>query len=593
MGLLRALMMLGYICLSVGLAQAGEIHFPLRVEGRYLVDANQQRVKLKAVNWYGPHLGRQVSEGLEHQPLPQIMRLIKEWGFNTVRLPFSNMMLHDGSPVSAELLRANPQLQGKTALEVFIATVEALTSAGLMVVLNNHTTYSEWCCGFDYNGLWYHTRSSLAQNQSTEMWEADWLMLVERFQDNPHVVGVDLRNEVRTMRLADTHIPESPNWGWRNRNDWHLAAQNLGNKILKRHPHLLIVVEGINWWGMIPILGSGERPHLKPIRELPIHLRRPDKLVYAAHNYSYTGPRHTGDDKTSGNNLHYRDLERDALFAVLDEEFGYVVEPQRYYTAPVWVNEFGIARDTSDPRDRQWFIHLIDYLIENDLDFAYWPLNHEGYGLVSSDWSQALTDDWRYPHLRRLLTAPGKTGPYDEMQFRNLAIKEVDDQQSNPEHDWLPGGRKGTCPENFRLIGLSQDHRALCTNAHRRELRDETQGDHVEAIQETALRAHASGDWASGFTKYECPLGRYVAGFSRHWWGDSGILCTSSRQPLGLGCRTLWFDRQDARLSTLGGDFAPGSRKGQCTEEEYVAGFAHRDGTASALLCCRLAPERF
>jgi hypothetical protein len=76
--------------------EASEIsfpQFPLSTVGRYVVDARGKRFKLKAVNWYGSHLDRQVPGGLDQKPIAHIVALIKEWGFNTVRLPFSNQML--------------------------------------------------------------------------------------------------------------------------------------------------------------------------------------------------------------------------------------------------------------------------------------------------------------------------------------------------------------------------------------------------------------------------------------------------------------------------------------------------------------------
>ena len=42
--------------------------------------------------------------------------------------------------IEAERLSANPDLIGKTALEIHDKTVEALTEAGLMVILNNHVS---------------------------------------------------------------------------------------------------------------------------------------------------------------------------------------------------------------------------------------------------------------------------------------------------------------------------------------------------------------------------------------------------------------------------------------------------------------------
>jgi hypothetical protein len=105
-------------------------------------------------------------------------------------------------------------------------------------------------------------------------------------------------------------------------------------------------------------------------------------------------------------------------------------------------------------------------------------------------------------------------------------------------------------------------------------------------VYESGDRRHVQGDWASGFTKYDCPLDSYAAGFTKHWWGTSGVMCLRANRPLGSNCRTAWFDRGDNRASSRGGDFAAYSYKGQCGDREYVAGIAQRDGNASALLCC-------
>ncbi len=51
---------------------------------------------------------------------------MKEWGFNSVRLPFSNQMLHDPNPVPDFAVAANPELRGKTFLEVYDFVVESL-----------------------------------------------------------------------------------------------------------------------------------------------------------------------------------------------------------------------------------------------------------------------------------------------------------------------------------------------------------------------------------------------------------------------------------------------------------------------------------
>ena len=61
------------------------------------------------------------------------------------------MLFYQDSRVSA-----NPELEGKTAMEVFDATVEGLTNEGLIVILNNHNSKAGWCCSEqDGEGLWY------------------------------------------------------------------------------------------------------------------------------------------------------------------------------------------------------------------------------------------------------------------------------------------------------------------------------------------------------------------------------------------------------------------------------------------------------
>lgn len=564
---------------------------PLNTDGRYIVDSSQNRFRLKSVNWYGASDTQYVVAGLDKQPIEHIVSLIQEWGFNSVRLPFSNLMLHRNEPVSNESVAANPQFFGKSPLEVYDATVQALTSAGIIVILNNHTTFSEWCCGYDYNGLWYHTGSTFAYNQTTEMWQADWLMMIRRYKNNPFVAGADLRNEVRTMRKGDTHIPDSPNWGMGDVNDWHKASQEMGVLITQENSNILVIVEGINWWGLIPILGSGERPHLKPIKDLPVHLPLSNKLVYAAHNYSYIGPNHNGDDSTSGNNIKYRDMDENTFKSTVFNEWGYVVTPETYYSAPVWLSEFGASPSNSNAADQEWLRRLTDVLIERDIDFAYWPLNgNDEWGLLSSDWSRTLKSDWRFQHLNRLLSTTGRSGPIHENHFSNLSIGGGNDNSSTITNDWDNGANKGTCPDGYRLNGLSTNQKALCTDIGTGNFWNVNRNYNVQPVYETSTRYHGTGDWAGGFTKYECPNHFYVSGFSKRYWGTSGILCASANRSLSNSCRTIWFDRGDNRPSTKGGDWASGSYKGQCADNEYVGGIAQRNGGASALLCCRINP---
>ncbi len=65
-------------------------------------------------------------------------------------------MFYDNNIVDQKHIAADPSLEGKTSMEIFDITVDTLTRNGLMVILNNHTSSSQWCCSDnDGDGLWH------------------------------------------------------------------------------------------------------------------------------------------------------------------------------------------------------------------------------------------------------------------------------------------------------------------------------------------------------------------------------------------------------------------------------------------------------
>lgn len=570
--------------------------FELSSSGRYLADACGNRFKMKSVNWYGGSDTWHVPIGLEKQSIAHIAGLIRQMGFNSVRLPFSNQAIHVTAPVNPAYVTANAELIGKTPLQVYDAVVKGLTDAGIVVVLNNHTTSSEWCCNYDDNGLWW---TNWTYPQSTAQWQADWAFMANRYSSNPLVAAADLRNEVRTMNGNGDLDPISPKWADRGGNDWRKAATNAGNAIVRANPKMLVIVEGINFTGMTAALGA-YRPHLQPVYNDPVGLIKPGKLMYAAHNYGYIGPKATGGSSfvDGPNPVLYRDMSKTSFYDTLNKEFGYVANPDKTYSAPVWVSEFGVGFDGASAADQTWFANLTSYLADNDLDFAYWALNGtktdsiEGYGLLTEDWSAPRTD-WRTPHLNALLNAPEKTGPITGAKFTAPDYGPEDDNQSASLGDWASGATKATCPDGYHVAGASRydrwnntgRFRILCTNQVYGNLRSAGEPTSVQGPWESSR--YRGYDWAGGFTKYECPKGYFVSGAAKLWWGTSHILCAKANRPLGNTCRTLWFDRWDTRYSSKGGDFAPGAIKGQGADDEYVAGIAQRDGNAASILVCK------
>ncbi|MDC0709356.1 cellulase family glycosylhydrolase [Stigmatella sp. ncwal1] len=577
---------------------------PLSTRGRYIVDRCGERFKLKSVNWFGASDQLEVVGGLDKQKLSDLVTGMKALGFNSVRLPFSNNMLHpdDNKPAAQRCQEKygvtcidptkNPELLNKTALEVYDAVVAELTRQGLVVILNNHTTKSMWCCGWDGNGFW-------DSSQALQRWQDDWVMLAGRYQGNKWVAGADLRNEVRPDGL------DSPNWGMRNQHDWHMAAQTMGNLLLRMNPDLLIVVEAVNWWGLL----DGARPQLKPVRQRPVALLRGDKLVYAVHNYGYTGPNQSGGSLGSGPK--YSDMDKATLYSTLDQEWGFVLAANQAYTAPVWMSEFGVGYNEQAANSRAWFSNLADYLIDKDVDWAYWAMNaaklqnsvqgeDETYGLwIYPDWSGVRSGDWRLGTgpLGRLLGADGRTGAVDATRFLPMTVLLKDGSSTyyvdnnSLDVDWHSGKAKVSCPRGYRVVGVSANFSILCTNAGAVPAQQGT-GNYQTVTQEVSPLRYP-GDWASQSIKFECPTGSYAVGVSTanpFLLETAGLLCEQNTGGLPLNSRSAKnFWGGDQRASSSGGDWSVSQYKGQCADNQYIIGLAHRrSGLAdypSVVLC--------
>jgi endoglucanase len=380
---------------------------PLRTESRFIVDANGRRFKLASVNWYGGESATLVPDGLASNDRRAIARLIREMGFNSVRLPWCNELVASNPVVEEARVSANPDLVGRKALDVLDAVIEALANEGLVVILDNHRSRGDWCCDIPHgDGLWY------TAEYPEENFVAHWELLTERYKMQPAVVGMDLRNELRGQFVAGApatcsacveptaDVPEPAcacewaSWGdttGYNR-DWTVVAEQVGNAILAINPNVLVIVEGPHWASW---LGASYR-HLR--------LDVANRLVYSTHNY-----------KMSQTFTDCETLKRD-----LQARFGYVVEVGRTYTTPLWIGEFGIE-NTDVGLQTPWWTCFTAYLAEKDLDWAYWPLNGtqgpgygrtdgaaEGYGILNPTWDAAANP----AHLEQLQTLQAPTtGP--------------------------------------------------------------------------------------------------------------------------------------------------------------------------------------
>ncbi|MBV5276739.1 cellulase family glycosylhydrolase, partial [bacterium] len=139
-------------------------HAHLITDGPLLLDANTHaRVRLRCVNWYGAHQEPLVPGGLELTTVAAIANLIADGvGANCVRIPLADQtVLSNGAAVNPRFMSG--AFDGN-AMDVLDLAVGALTSRGLMVILNSHASVPGWVGSNEERpqGLWHHANVSVA-----------------------------------------------------------------------------------------------------------------------------------------------------------------------------------------------------------------------------------------------------------------------------------------------------------------------------------------------------------------------------------------------------------------------------------------------
>lgn len=358
----------------------GEYELPLRTRGRHVVDARGRRFRLASINWYGASDELFVPGGLDVQHRDRIAATIRRLGFNSVRLPYADELVTANPVIDARLVRANPDLADRRALDVFEAVMTALTDAGLAVIVNNHITSATWCCGADPCDAGCandHLGPLCRVRQTEEQWMRNWETVMERFVDNPRVIGVDLRNEVRGL------------WGTMPWAKWAAAAERCGDRLLRIKRDWLVVVEG-----------TESANDLSGAQQRPVRLAVADRLVYSAHVYSWSG----------WGSLAGRFAQRSypSFAQTMRRNWAYLLDDD---VAPVWVGELG-APHVPSRGDAHYWKNLWRFLKSVDADFGYWALNArkpkdnetEAYSLVADDWETPVLD-YRMKDMQELMRA--------------------------------------------------------------------------------------------------------------------------------------------------------------------------------------------
>jgi len=393
----------------LGLAStAAAIALPLHSSSRWILDANNQRVKFRCINWAG-HMETHLPEGLHKQSIDFLVDWIKNQGFNCVRLTYStDHALNPGlrvadaftaaagaAGVSAQsmgdlytsALQRNAFLTNATTRDVFGIIIDKLWDRGVMTILDNHVSKASWCCNLeDGNGWW---RSAYGYNDAnsrffdTDAWLAGLQAMAVWAQRHPGVVALSVRNELREFLTQNLN----------NRDDWYDLVGRGARAIHSAHPDALVVIGG----GM----SSTDLTHVRK-RPLDVSAWR-DKHVWEFHAYSFT---------VTFTDFFDSCFYKKQAWGMFN---GFVLSQGQPYTGPLILSEFGVGM-TGGPRagltDKEdgYLRCLVDYMSGNDADWAVWALQgsyyvrdkktdfDEYYGLLNHDWS-----DWRNPAFKGML----------------------------------------------------------------------------------------------------------------------------------------------------------------------------------------------
>ena len=332
----------------------------LHTSGSKILTSSNETHTIRAVNWFGMETSNCAPHGLWKITLDQGLAQIASFGFNTIRLPYSNQCLRAATATSIDTSK-NPLLANKTPMQIMDIVIQRAEAHGLSIILDRHRPSSA-----SQTALWY------TSGYSESSWISDWKMLASRYALSATVIGADLHNEPHGGAC----------WGCADASfNWPGGATRAGNAILAVNPRLLIIVEGVEkqgngeftWWG------GG----LSDVKTRPVRLAVGGRLVYSTHEY----PASVYPQKWFSAANYPANLA-----GQWDKTWGYL---QKDGIAPVLVGEFGTKLETHS--DEQWLDEFVTYLRANQLSFAYWSFNPN-----SGDTGGLVKDDWVTPQAEKL-----------------------------------------------------------------------------------------------------------------------------------------------------------------------------------------------
>jgi len=317
----------------------------LSTSGSQIIDASGTPVRVDSIGWYGTDgPAGSALQGLWSTSYQNIFQSIKDDGFNTVRIPWSNADLNTPFAGTNALggvdWSQNADLQGLTTLQVFQKIVGAAGQIGLKVIFDHHT--DDGSGGQQPNGLWIDKGpgtdgtdgAGVQGTVDAARFQADWMQFAKTFAGNSTVIGFDLDNE-----------PHNVQWGGGGPTDVHKMFQDVGNAIQAVNPGALIIGEPSQDYQSAAPEGNVT---VANITSNPVLLGIPNKMVYSVHEY----PTEIGGGSPDSGTAYVQQM---------NHAWGDVVSQN---IAPVWIGEMGSNLISAD--SQAWAKTLLDYMNGKD-----------------------------------------------------------------------------------------------------------------------------------------------------------------------------------------------------------------------------------
>jgi len=374
----------------------------LHTRGNQIVNAAGTPVRIASIGWYGTEgPAGSALQGLWIVGYKTILESIKEGGFNTVRIPWSDASLHTQFAGTNKLggvnWTENADLLGLDTLEVFHKIADYAGQIGLKLIFDHHT--NDGSGGQQPNGLWIDKGpgtdgtdgAGVTGTVDAATFKRNWVELAASFKGNSTVIGFDLHNEP---------TGQSATWGGGGPTDIHRMYTEIGNAVEAAAPGALIIVEGL-----ITDDGSGRYPQmLKAVRDHPVTLVTPNHVVYSVHTYPAEMVNQPAE------------LTGQAAVEDMTDRWGFLVKQD---IAPVWIGEYGMNGNTAS--QQLWARTLADYMNGKDgarggptfsgdqqpIGGSYWNIGHEGGAPgtgAGGGLPDGIQDAWGHDSFRPLQT---------------------------------------------------------------------------------------------------------------------------------------------------------------------------------------------